>query len=244
MSLPIVFGSCSQLLMFKMLLPITKYIKSDQFPDYAKRRKKESILDPHKEYLEKCWQEGVRNASELWRELKKERGYPGPRGMVGLWAADKRKSERQNDENQSEDNIPSRPSPLSAKRASWLLFREESNLSVADWQALQRMREVRPELIILQELTQEFLKMVRQRQPENLAPWLEQVKEAKIASLESFGQGIQQEVLAISAALTYEWSNGQTEGQVNRLKTVKRQMYGRANFDLLRKRFLGLSRPP
>lgn len=223
---------------------VRKYLKSDQFPEYAKRKRKESILDPHKEYLEKRWQEGMRNASELWRELKKERGYTGARGMVGLWAAAKRKAERQNGENQSEDTIPSRSSPWSAKRASWLLLREESDLSIADWQALQRMREVRPELIIVQELTHDFLKMVRQRQPEKLTPWLEQVKKAEIAALKSFGQGIQQDVLEVKAALTYEWSNGQTEGQVNRLKMVKRQMYGRANFDLLRKRFLGLSRPP
>ncbi len=221
---------------------VRKYLKSDQFPEYAKREKKESILDPYKDYLEKRWQAGLRNASELWRELQKEKGYAGARGMVGLWAAAKRKAERGNPEIQTTDSTLE--SPWSAKRASWLIFGEESELSDADWQALQRMHQVRPELFLVQELTHDFLKMVQQRQPEKLTGWLEQVKEAKIASLESFGRGIQQDVSAVKAALTYEWSNGQTEGQVNRLKMIKRQMYGRANFDLLRKRVLGLSRPP
>jgi transposase len=221
---------------------VRKYLKSDKFPEYAKRKKKESILDPYKDYLEKRWQEGLRNASELWRELQKEKGYTGARGMVGLWAAAKRKAERDNPKIQTTDSTLA--SPWSAKRASWLIFGEESDLSDADWQALQRMLRVRPELFLVQELTRDFLKMVRQRQPEKLTGWLEQVKEAKVASLESFGRGIQQDISAVKAALMYEWSNGQTEGQVNRLKMIKRQMYGRANFDLLRKRVLGLSRPP
>jgi transposase len=55
----------------------------------------------------------------------------------------------------------------------------------------------------------------------------------------SFAKGIKQDLIAVTNALTLPWSNGQTEGQVNRLKLIKRQMYGRANFDLLRKRVLG-----
>ena len=223
---------------------IRKYIKSDQFPEYARRKKTKSILDPHKDYLEKRWQEGMRNASALWRELQKERGYSGGRGMVGLWAAAKRKEGKLHTEYKSADSTPAHPSPWSAKRASWLLLREESELSIADWQVLHRMCQIRPELVIAQELTHDFHKMVRQRQPEKLIPWLSKAKESNIESIQRFGQGIQQEFSAVQAALTYEWSNGQTEGQVNRLKMIKRQMYGRAKFDLLRKRFLGLSRPP
>jgi transposase len=222
---------------------VRKYLKADRYPEYAKRKKREGMLDPYKDYLEKRWQEGVHNASALWRELL-DQGYSGERGMVGLWAAEKRKKKQpsQNiDETESSTLISGK---WSAKRASWLLFTEESKLSQLDWQALQRMHQVQPELVIVQELTQDFLTMIRKRQPEALSPWLERVKQSKIAALAGFHKGIQQDLAAVQAALTYEWSNGQTEGQVNRLKMVKRQMYGRANFDLLRKRFLGLPNPP
>jgi transposase len=222
---------------------VRKYIKADRYPEYAQRIKQDSILDPYIDYLEKRWQDGVRNASALWRELR-EQGYTGARGMVGLWAAKKRtpkQADKKSGEPESTEPISGK---WSAKRASWLLFTEENKLGQHDWQALQRMHQTQPELVMVQELTQDFLTMIRQRQPEALSPWLERVKQSKIAALAGFHKGIQQDLAAVQAALTYEWSSGQTEGQVNRLKMVKRQMYGRAKFDLLRKRFLGLPNPP
>jgi transposase len=80
--------------------------------------------------------------------------------------------------------------------------------------------------------------MIRDRQPEALALWLKTVCESGIGALSRFAKGLQQDFEAIKAALCLPWSNGQTEGQVNRLKLIKRQMYGRAKFDLLRKRVL------
>jgi len=222
---------------------VRKYIKADRYPEYAQRIKPDSILDPYRDYLEQRWQEGVRNASALWRELR-DQGYGGERGMVGRWAAKKRTPKPPDKKSGELQSLAPIAGKWSAKRASWLLFAEENQLGQHDWQALQRMHQTQPELVIVQELTQDFLIMIRQRQPEKLSPWLEKVKQSKIAALAGFHQGIQQDLAAVQAALTYETSNGQTEGQVNRLKMVKRQMYGRANFDLLRKRFLGLSYPP
>jgi len=69
--------------------------------------------------------------------------------------------------------------------------------------------------------------------------WIDQSNTSKITALKSFAHGLTQDLEAIKAALSLEWSNGQTEGQVNRLKTIKRQMYGRTNFDLIRERVLG-----
>ena len=80
--------------------------------------------------------------------------------------------------------------------------------------------------------------MVRERQPEALFPWLEDATSSGIDALKQFAKGIKQDLAAVTNALSLPWSNGQTEGQVNRLKLIKRQMYGRANFDLLRRRVL------
>ena len=70
-------------------------------------------------------------------------------------------------------------------------------------------------------------------------PWIETIRKDGPDVLRGFVQGLRRDYAAVKAALTVEWSNGQTEGQVNRLKLIKRQMYGRANFDLLRLRVLG-----
>ncbi len=80
--------------------------------------------------------------------------------------------------------------------------------------------------------------MVRERKVELLEDWFKTVQESGISALQSFMNGLKQDLAAVKAALSLPWSNGQTEGQVNRLKFIKRQMYGRANFDLLRRKVL------
>jgi len=82
------------------------------------------------------------------------------------------------------------------------------------------------------------VQMVKNRRVEALNPWLLDCEGLGIVQLQSFALGLRQDYDAVHAALAYSWSNGQTEGQVNRLKFIKRQMYGRAKFDLLRLRVL------
>ena len=88
-------------------------------------------------------------------------------------------------------------------------------------------------------LAQEFGEMVREHKSEALEDWIERVSAAEgVVELCRFVEGLKDDLLAVKAALSLPWSNGQTEGQVNRLKLIKRQMFGRANFDLLRQRVL------
>ena len=87
-------------------------------------------------------------------------------------------------------------------------------------------------------VVQGFARLIRKRQPEGLAGWLSEATDCGIAEMVSFARGIRQDYSAVKATLSLPWSNGPVEGQVNRLKLVKRMMYGRAGFPLLRKRFL------
>lgn len=87
-------------------------------------------------------------------------------------------------------------------------------------------------------VAQQFIQLVKRREAARLDQWLKDCKASGTAMLESFAVRIEQDYNAVRAALETEWSNGQTEGQINRLKLLKRQMYGRANFDLLRQRVL------
>ena len=83
-----------------------------------------------------------------------------------------------------------------------------------------------------------FIEVVKERRADELRGWLVEAQRSEVAEFVSFANGITADLLAVRAALEYEWSNGQTEGQVHRLKLVKRRMYGRAKLDLLRARVL------
>jgi transposase len=96
-----------------------------------------------------------------------------------------------------------------------------------------------PEAREVQQMAREFRELLREeRQPEALDRWLEAAKGSAVAETEGFAEGLSKDHEAVKAALMQEWSSGQTEGQINRLKFIKRQMYGRANFELLKARFL------
>ena len=88
------------------------------------------------------------------------------------------------------------------------------------------------------QLAERFVNMVKQKEPDRLELWLKDAVASGVRSLISFANGIRQDFTAVYNALSLVWSNGQVEGRVNRLKFIKRMMYGRANFDLLRKRVL------
>jgi len=128
--------------------------------------------------------------------------------------------------------------PWSANRAAWLFIKSEEELTQGDKQALDRMKQTDKRVAEAYALGQRFACMIRERQPEALKPWLEDVLESDTEVLNQFARGIRQDLDAVTNALSLPWSNGQTEGQVNRLKLIKRHMYGRADFDLLRKRVL------
>ena len=103
----------------------------------------------------------------------------------------------------------------------------------------ERLEQLDNDLCKAGELGRQFREMVRGRKAEAWTEWIGQSQQAAVpVELRSFARGLQEDEKAVQAALALPWSNGQVEGQVNRLKTLKRQMYGRAKFDLLRMRFL------
>ncbi|HEX7314128.1 MAG TPA: transposase [Pyrinomonadaceae bacterium] len=89
-----------------------------------------------------------------------------------------------------------------------------------------------------QELALSFVGLVKERRADELRGWLIEAGRSEVAEFVTFANGITSDLQAVQAALEYEWSNGQTEGQVHRLKLVKRQMYGRAKLALLRARVM------
>ena len=105
-------------------------------------------------------------------------------------------------------------------------------------QQLARLQAQEGEIAEAISLTQDFAALVRQRQPDQLDTWLERAIASCLQPFKSFAKGLREDYAAVKAGVTLPWSTGPVEGQINRLKMLKRQMYGRANIDLLRQRIL------
>ncbi|GHP00034.1 hypothetical protein KSF_100810 [Reticulibacter mediterranei] len=122
--------------------------------------------------------------------------------------------------------------------AVWLFVRDPKKLGEVEQEDLSAILLASPPLRYAYGLIQSFLTMVRKRDGQQLDSWLVQVTESGIAELQSFASGIEKDKKAVRAGLTWSINNGQVEGQVTRLKLIKRQMYGKVGFALLRKRVL------
>lgn len=211
---------------------VSRYLDAETFPE-RKAHYVPSNLDPYLSYLEQRVQEGCTNAEQLWREIR-DHGYPGGSSQVTKWMQNRRKKS-QPLQGQSLTAIPvSLPDIRTCVR---LLTASPARLSSQEVVLLDMLLRVDP-LRMLYELAQGFAAMVRQRQAQALDAWLATCNQTEFSSLKHFAVSLQQDYAAVHTALDLPWSNGQTEGQVNRLKLLKRQMYGRANLDLLRLRML------
>ena len=127
----------------------------------------------------------------------------------------------------------------SARNVVWLLLKPENARTAGQKAFLLALRNRWPELAENVALIQEFRSVLCQRRVDDLEAWVELTSEnAILPEIRRFAQNLRQDWAAVSEAIRQPWSNGPVEGQVNRLKLIKRQMYGRANFDLLRQRVL------
>jgi len=127
---------------------------------------------------------------------------------------------------------------MSPTRASWLCVSKPAKLDEKQRQQVEHIRKGHADLETAYQLSQAFVLMLAERREADLDEWLVQAQHSGIAELKSFAQGIRRDYAAVRAAFSSPWSNGQVEAQVNRLKLIKRQMFGRATFDLLRQRVL------
>ena len=192
------------------------------------RGRRPSVLDEFKPYLHQRWNAGCTNILQLHAEIKKA-GYQGSYGTVrdylqpfrALGAAP-----------------PAAPAPPKARQvASWIL-RDPATLDEEEQVKLNDARARCPHLDALAGHVTEFAKILTQRQGDRLDAWIATVEADDQPNLHSFTTGLKHDHAAVANGLTLPHSSGAVEGNVNRIKMIKRQMYGRASFDLLRKRVL------
>lgn len=218
---------------------VRKFVHADGFPERASKKSSGSILDPYIPYIHRRWAQGHRNAMQLWREIKAE-GYSGKEGMVRRYIRRLRAKLAQLTPKQCAQFLGAKitfKAPTS-RRAAWWLLKQTEDLPPERQAFVKQLCHLCPETREVRKMAAEFRELVKERHPEAFDRWFEAAKGSKVAEIEGFAEGLIQDHEAVRAALTYDWSSGQTEGQINRLKFIKRQMYGRANFELLKARFL------
>jgi transposase len=223
---------------------VQRYLSSDGFPERApgsgRRAFGKSKLDPYRGYLRERWNAGEHAGSHLFAEIK-ERGYTGSesllRRLLGEWRTALPPKRRQGPPRKPRLSAQPRKRRLSSRGAAFLMILSPSQLSEVQQQQVEQMN-LNEELHTVYLLSQEFVTLLKERQVAALDGWLKRAKESHVAELGSFVNGIRRDYAAVRAACSLPWSNGTTEGQVNRLKFLKRQMFGRAHLDLLRVKVL------
>jgi len=192
-----------------------------------------TLIDPHVAYLEQRWAQGCRNAAELARELARH-GTPVPPRVVRAWATQRRRSAADH-----LDIVPeakgTRWKPPTITQTTFLLQTTPASLGPEDRAFVEALLRQAPGLAATVTLADRLARLLRQQSMESLADWL---GDAQHTPLARFASGLQRDAEAVENAIATRWSTSPVEGQINRLKMIKRQMFGRAGFKLLRQRVL------
>jgi transposase len=217
---------------------VEKYLAFKAPPVRRHFTKKVSAIAPYENYILGRWEQGCRNATRIWREIS-EQGYPGAYQNVVRITRYLKEQERLG------KPAPDRPPGISANHAACILVKRPENRSEEEIRTLRRLKKVHQLTERCCTLFERFARMLRDKEQRSeeqarrqLEVWTERAKASGIAELKAFAVKLLQDTEAVVAAMILPYSQGQTEGRVNKLKLVKRSMYGRGKFDLLRQRVL------
>lgn len=210
---------------------VSRWVQSGTFPEMSTRPPKRGLLDPWRAWLEEQRESGNYNASRIWRKMV-AKGFTGSETIVRDAVARWRKG-------WTPPVTAAARLPSAARVSRWLMpwriIRGEENYAS---RFISLMCEKEPELKISQQLALEFYRILKTKNKSQLSSWFTRVNENGSAELRRVAAGMEADAAAICEAISSRWSNGVVEGHVNRLKMLKRQMYGRAGFELLRRRVM------
>jgi transposase len=213
---------------------VSRLLRAVTFPERAARDYRHGT-DPFLAYLRQRWGEGQHNATQLTQELR-QRGFQGSYHMVRRRVARWRREREKLSGDPYPGNSLRRPS---AKQVGWLLMYPPPEETDSRWRLFSQLAANCPPLATASRLAIEFITLMKQQNADALEEWAARTaSEQSLPELRRFAEGLKSDWSAVCAAFRLPWSNGQTEGHINRLKLIKRQMFGRAGFDLLRRRLL------
>jgi transposase len=211
---------------------VRKFVRASSFPVWGKPARTRSAIDPYRPYLQERWQQGCHATSQLWQELQ-ARGFSGSRMMVYRWIQLQRDGKTH-----ALAHLQTPPVPKLAPRPlSWLFLRYPEQLKQQEKQVLALIRQAQ-QVEVAYGLSQRFVALLKERNVKLLQAWLQDCQKSGISDLVTFAQGLEKEGSALHAAFSLPYSNGVVEGKINKLKYIKRSMYGRCGFSLLRQKVL------
>jgi transposase len=211
---------------------IRRWLRTGAFPERKPPHRPPPKVNEFGAYLEQRWNEGCHNATLLFQEIR-EKGYRGKRSMVARFVASWRTTGR--------TTRPNAPERISPKHAAILVTRAADKMTEEQQRLFDRIINQCPEAGDLRRIALAFRAALTAENSIQLRRWIEGAKRSEFGPVVRFAYGLQKDISAVAAAVDTPWSTGQVEGQINRLKMVKRQMYGRAGFELLRARVLPYS---
>jgi hypothetical protein len=240
---------------------LDKWVKQDQLPARQKRHPAPGSAETFREYLRQRWDAGYRNGRLLFDEIR-ARGYEGTHKTLNKLVSPWRLGNVAFEHAANERTMAPPPPPvltdpterqISPQIAAVLLSTPRPDLTTPNAQIVDALKAVCPGYAVMRSLMMGFRAVLKQSPPATatatwtpirpvtaLHQWMDRARASGIALIQHFESRLQRDILAVEAAVTDRWSNGPVEGQVNRLKTLKRQMYGRAGVELLRARLIPL----
>jgi transposase len=222
---------------------VFNYLRNSTFTERRQRSDQgRSLLNPYHNYILSRWNQGYCNTQRLYEEIR-ACGYIGGYATVSRFTRYlKSLSGAEPEKRSRKETFPKLSSQsqraLTPGRATALVLRRPEFRESDDDELLARLQAAHSDLGIAIELAQQFASLVRQRLPQQFDSWLDKAKNCSVSLLHSFAVGLESDYDAVKAGVTLSISNGPVEGHINRLKMLKRQMYGRAKIDLLERRFL------
>lgn len=217
---------------------VRKYVRLGELPRKTSPKPGTRLITPYLDYVRQRLLEGQASSRQLLQELR-PKGFSGGKSTVHKCIVQlQHELGLKTNKSLPSPRLTAKGSPLTARLLASLVLCQPHSLTEVQQKLCQQAASLHTQIAQASQLAQEFAYLLRTHQAEQLDRWREAVNMSKIPSLIGFASGLQQDDLAVKNAFTFPYSNGQVEGQVNRLKLLKRQMYGRAKFDLLRSRVL------
>lgn len=212
---------------------VRRWLRAGQFPERKAPIGRKSQVREFHEYIRQRWDEGCHNATRLFQEIQ-VRGYRGGRQMVSHYVSCWRTKPPQS----SPKKQKRRFDRVAPKHAAILACRPAERLSEQQQALFERVAVNCPSIRWMRNLAMDFREAIASKDRDAMLNWIRTAAQCGIGPLVRFAYGLKKDLGAVIAAVETRWSNGQIEGQINRLKAIKRQMYGRAGFHLLRARVM------
>lgn len=214
---------------------VRKYLAVDTRPRKHLNSGHRSKAAPFMSFIREHWDPDNPSVKKLFEELQAQ-------GFMGSYASLNRALHNQLGVENLKTNRKTTPPSFhyTPRQAAWAIFQPNERLKDPQKVLCQTLCELSPRVAQAYQLAHAFREMIEKKHNDQLDNWLKEADSSRIVEFERFASSLRKDYKAVKAALTYSWSNGQVEGQVNRLKVIKRQMYGRAGFPLLRRKVLGM----